>query len=175
MNLDQYLNSRRTLRNIKRFNMETVIQPQNLCEHGYGVTTLFYLLCKDLKIALSSKDLFLIMQHDFLESLTGDLNKKIKDKSSATKMAWEVIEYECGEDLQEYSDKSIQKQLQDDDRKYQVFLLADAMDAMLYCQDEVRLGNSHLKNAFIYYKNKVEDIVLGNNFKFSANLIYHKK
>lgn len=160
MTLDDFLHKYPILRSIKRFNMERVIHPQDLCGHGYAVGSLFYLLCKEFDIELTADILFLVMNHDFVESITGDLNKLLKDKNNDTKQAWATIEAECvPRHLQGYTDANIREQL----RAYnpnveKIFNLADYMDAGLYCLQELGLGNTYLQNAYEYYQRKVDEM-----------------
>jgi len=154
MELNDFLQHRRKLRNIKRFNMEYTIQQQNLAEHGFMVASLFVLICKKLRVDFLEKDLFLIMNHDFLETLTGDINLQVKEYSPITKRAWNIIEKQIiNKELMKYSDVVIKNNF--DKIKYKLFLFSDALDAFLYTKDEIELGNSALKNANIYYKNKL--------------------
>jgi len=154
MKFEDYLVKYNTLKSIKRFNMETVSDPQDLCGHGYSVGTLFYLLCKEYNVEISASVLFLVMNHDFAETYTGDLNKQIKDKNKHTKTAWEIIENSSlPGHLLGYTDTQIRQSL--NDCQFLMFQLADALDAFLYCHREVAKGNSLLINAKNYYHQKV--------------------
>jgi 5'-deoxynucleotidase YfbR-like HD superfamily hydrolase len=155
MNLDLFLSKRDVLSSIKRFNMDHVNRPQNLCDHGYNVGTLFYLFCQECNVDLSAKELFLVMNHDFLEAFTGDLNKKIKDLNVTTKDCWQTIERECSKnfsEIYEYTDKSIKESFTIIKRI--LFELADSFDAFLYCIQERKSGNLNLKDPEKYYHQK---------------------
>lgn len=147
MDLKDYLSNRRVLRNIKRFNMEKVLHPQNLADHGYNVANLFYLLCKEFGFQITVKDLHIVMNHDFVEVFTGDLNLSIKRKIA--KLWDEIEETIVPESLHEYINGGIKENLNKD--IYPIFLFADAFEAYLYCEDEVAMGNSLLSKALNNY------------------------
>lgn len=167
MNLQDFLSNRRTLRNIKRFNMESVHHPQNLCDHGYNVATLFYLLCKHKEVHITTEELFMVMNHDFCECFTGDLNLHIKKQVPDY---WRNIE-ECliPERFLFFTDDGIDYALSH--QAHEMFLFADALDAWLYCRDEIKMGNSLLKKALKRYDEKLYDLnySLFNEIKESLN------
>jgi 5'-deoxynucleotidase YfbR-like HD superfamily hydrolase len=147
--------------------MERVLQPQDLCGHGYAVGTIFYLLCKEFEIEISAETLFLVMQHDFIESITGDLNTLIKNRNKETEQAWDVIEKECvPRHLEGFTDLAIREQLRAEDPNLEkIFNLADYMDAGLFCLQELGMGNGYLQKAYEHYQRKVEEV--NNELQFS--------
>lgn len=150
MNIKQYLDARVVLRNIKRFSMECTIKEQNLCDHGYNVATIFYILCDVFGVEITAKDLMIVMNHDFLESRTGDINLAVKMKSTKIKNAWELIESELSKDIPEYVDKWIDENFSE--IKWKLFTFADRLDAYLYCMEEAYMGNARLEKAHSYYR-----------------------
>lgn len=154
MTLDMFLRKRGVLRNIKRFSMEHTIKEQNLCEHGFIVANLFCLLSKEIGESISSKDVMLVMNHDFAEVFTGDLNRAVKEKSIRSMTLWEEFEQETiPEDCKQYTDYEIRKELSP--KTLLIFELADNLCALLYTLDELLLGNRHLEHAFQFYRAKV--------------------
>jgi 5'-deoxynucleotidase YfbR-like HD superfamily hydrolase len=154
MQLNDYISKYSVLRNIKRFSMESVIHPQDLCGHGYSVGTLFYLICYEFMIPIEIEDLFVAMNHDFVETYTGDINRKVKETSSQVQIAWSIMERRIvPEHLQRYTDEEISKHFlrYSDDRQYSAFLMADAYEAYLYTREEIEKGNSKLNQANEYY------------------------
>lgn len=146
MELRDYFKKYHIMKNIKRFNMETVIHPQNLCDHGYNVATIFFLICKMFAIEVSAEKLFIVMNHDFAETYTSDLNRVVKEKSPETKLAWEIIEEEnLPPHLQVWTDKGIKEILGED--LFSIFQFADELDAWKYCDGEVQKGNLFLERA----------------------------
>lgn len=153
MRLETYLKNRRTLRNIKRFSMENVLHPQNLADHGFNVANLYILICEMLGFQYTSKEIFLVMNHDFSECYTGDLNLPIKDKIHSL---WEKVENEIipkhiptDSDIKQYFKEYSTSE------KYDLFLFADAFEAYLYCEDEVSMGNKLLEPALNRYRDKL--------------------
>lgn len=160
MSLDDWTERYTTIRNIRRFNMQPTIKPQGLCGHGYGVGCIFFLLCKEFDIEVSADLLFLVMNHDFVEAYTGDLNKLVKDKNEATQKAWDILESESvPPNLRGFTDKVIEAKLEaHGPNTLKIFKLADCMEAGLYCMEEIKLGNLHLEDAYRYYQHQVETL-----------------
>lgn len=163
MQLKDYLEKYDTLKNIKRFNMETVSESQNLCDHGHGVGTLYYLLCRELGVLMSVDTLFMVMNHDFAEAYTSDLNRRVKEKNKETSEAWKIIEKNClPSSLICWTDENINGSLGNTEtsvRQY-VFQIADELEAMLYCLREVRKGNTYMKRPLMVYMGLVNEKLL---------------
>lgn len=144
MNIENYLDGRKGLRSILRFNMEYRIKEQSIADHSYHVATMFYIACKELNEEISSKDMFLVLNHDFVESITGDLNRRVKERNSATSKAWDVIESEVvGESLSHLTELQLRTCL--GQRKLSIMKWCDTMDALLFCIEECRMGNKFLE------------------------------
>lgn len=160
MVLDDFTAQYSTLRTIRRFNMIPTIRPQDLCGHGYGVGCIFFLLCKEFELEVSAELLFLVMNHDFVESYTGDLNKMIKEKTEGTKEAWSLLELESvPPNLRGFTDKLVEIKLKEaGENIWKIFQLADCMEAGLYCMEEIKLGNLHLEDAYRRYRDWVEKL-----------------
>jgi len=158
MTLDDWTEKYSTLRSIRRFNMLPTIRQQDLCGHGYGVGCIFFLLCKEFDIEISADLLFHVMNHDFVEAYTGDLNKVVKEKNDATREAWSLLESESvPSNLRGFTDRVLEAKLKDaGPLVWKMFQLADCMDAGLYCMDEIRLGNLHLEDAYRRYQGWIE-------------------
>jgi putative hydrolase of HD superfamily len=156
MQLENYIDNYRTLKNIKRFSMESIHSIQDLCGHGYGVANIFYLLCKELHIKITEEDLFMALNHDFAEAYTGDLNRLVKDKNERTQKAWSIIENEIlPKELENWTMENICKKLGSE--KAEVLKIADELDAFLFCTEEVNKGNTYMERPKNYYQWKLMD------------------
>ena len=156
MNIQDFLKHRRTLKNIKRFNMETKIHEQNLCEHGFNVANLYILICEMLNLQYTKKEIFLVMNHDFSECYTGDLNLAIKSKVPEL---WDKFE-EVIVPSHIPTDENIHWFFKTESKpeKYDVFLFADAYDAYLYCKEEVNMGNKYMERPYKLYRDKLNSM-----------------
>jgi len=155
MTRDFYMDKvRKGTQNIKRFQMEDVIKPQSLAEHGYHVVNLFLIACNFTGYSPSVKELDKVINHDVLETLTGDLNKRIKDFSKETIQAWAVIEESVLDERWEteaYSDS-----FEGWEAKFISLLeFCDSMEAYLYCTEEYKRGNHNLGRALEYYHSRL--------------------
>lgn len=161
MELSDYLKQYNVLKNIKRFHMECVIQPQNLCDHGYNVATVFYIMCKELKIEVTAEEMFAVMNHDFAETFTGDLNRVVKERNETTAEAWDIIEqHNLPSHLHGYTDQGLKRIL--DPGKMFLFKFADCVDAYLYCKTEVNKGNRFLAKAKSRYLDRMNNMLFPN-------------
>lgn len=164
MDLEEFMKQYTVLRNIKRFSMESTIRPQDLCGHGYAVGTIFYLLCQGFGIHISAETLFIIMNHDYVESYTGDLNKLLKEKNDTTRNAWRTLETQCVPGhLSDLTDAGISAHLKFvykdmSETLEKIFKLADSLDAYLYVSEEVKLGNTFLSKAYTHYEDVVSNL-----------------
>lgn len=158
MELQEFLKQRTTMTTIKRFSMVKVLHPQSLSCHGYNVGSLFCLLCDHFGVDIKAVELFMVMQHDFVESYTGDLNAHIKDQNEETKHAWRVLEESTvPNSLHPYTEKGLENILKG--VKDLLFRLADQMDAYLFCKDERKMGNTFIDGPLFRYKVRITNTV----------------
>lgn len=114
----------------------------NLLEHGLVVGMLFRWFASEENIEYNINVFDKVLMHDFIESVTGDLNACVKKFSRKTSEAWEIIENEiCSFDLTlaPYSDKEIKKSMTD--MQHRLFKCCDYLDLWIFCKNEVALGN----------------------------------
>ena len=84
-----------------------------------------------------------VLLHDYVESVTGDLNYLVKHHNQTTKEAWDVVEKEvCGDSpvLRNYTDKAIEEQMTP--MQFKLFKICDYLDLWIFCKQEETLGNS---------------------------------
>ena len=168
MTRDFYMNHvRKGTQNIKRFGMEDVLKPQNLADHGYQVMNLFLIACDFMAYNPTVKELDKVLNHDVVETLTGDLNKLVKEKNLITRKAWEDIEKELTDIIPDpigmYQDNWDPREYRHGKDWYQqvetfgeLWKFCDAMDAYLYCMEERKRGNTNLQRAEFYYFDKLK-------------------
>lgn len=155
---------RKGTQNIKRFQMEDVLKPQSLAEHGYHTANLFLIACDFTSYNPTVKELDKVLNHDVIETLTGDLNKLVKELNSETIEAWKIIEEQV---LKEHSVRlGIYVDYWMEGTSFDRLLkFCDAMEAYLYCHEEILRGNRQLKRIEIYYESKLS-LMNGHLFEY---------
>ena len=133
-------------RNIQRCGLASKLHSYDLKQHGFGVLSICLDMIKLLDCCpYSVKEIEAILFHDILEAVTGDLPAVVKEFSSETKVAWEIIEDQIVSSpqysvLSKYTDKSIKETMQSD-LHYEIFKFADILDLLFYVLEEEVLGN----------------------------------
>lgn len=118
----------------------------NLLEHGLVVGMLFRWFASEEDVSYDINVFDKVLLHDFVESVTGDLNACVKKFNENTSYAWDIIEYEiCHGDtvLAPYSDSEIKSLMSD--LQYRLFKTCDYLDLWIFCKNECALGNSSKK------------------------------
>lgn len=114
----------------------------NLLEHGFVVGMLFRWFAAEEDVAYDINVFEKVLLHDFVESVTGDLNYCVKKFNDKTEAAWDVIEQEiCDSDpvLRPYSDRALKEAMTD--IQYCLFKMCDYLDLWIFCVNEIKLGN----------------------------------
>lgn len=118
----------------------------NLLEHGLVVGMLFRWFASEEDVPYDINVFDKVLLHDYVESVTGDLNACVKKFNNKTQVAWDIIEQEiCDNDpvLSPYSDKNIKGYLTDE--QYRLFKMCDTLDLWIFCRNEISLGNGSKK------------------------------
>lgn len=118
----------------------------NLLEHCMVVGMLFRWFASEEDVPYDINVFDKVLLHDYVESVTGDLNACVKNYNENTSSAWDIIEWEiCHSDLNlaNYSDESIKKSM--NDRQYKLFKTCDYLDLWIFCRNEQALGNTSTK------------------------------
>lgn len=118
----------------------------NLLEHGLVVGMLFRWFASEEDVSYDINVFDKVLLHDYVESVTGDLNACVKKFNDNTAAAWDIIEYEiCYGDanLLPYSDEEIKKTMTD--LQYRLFKTCDYLDLWIFCKNEQVLGNTSKK------------------------------
>lgn len=138
----------------------------NLLEHGMVVGMLFRWFASEEDVAYDINVFDKVLLHDYVESVTGDLNSCVKNFSPATKAAWELIEREiCSTDivLQPYSDDALKKGMTD--LQHRLFKMCDYLDLWIFCKNEIALGNACKKIKMCLNNCEVALCRIFNDFK----------
>lgn len=156
---------RKGTQNIKRFQMEDVLKPQSLAEHGYHTMNLFLIACNFTGYKPTVKELDKVLNHDTIETLTGDLNKLVKEMNPETQLAWETIEDQVTREMEPENILYM-----DDNGMFSVefnelLKFCDGMEAYLYCAEEVYRGNANFDSIQDYYYGKLQ-LMNGHLFEY---------
>lgn len=130
------------MKNIERLSNVPHHRGYNLLEHGLVTGMLFRWFASQEDVAYDINVFDKVLLHDYVESVTGDLNYLVKHHNQTTKEAWDVVEKEvCGDSvvLRDYTDKEIEKQLTP--MQFKLFKICDYLDLWIFCKQEYALGN----------------------------------
>lgn len=141
----------RQLSNIQRCATTRRIKNQSVAEHSFYVAIIALLIAEELKLELSIGTLLQkAIFHDMEEAITGDIIYPLKHSSVQTNHFFnEAIGEYCRQvfknhfpDFEQY--RAIQKYSKTG-AEGEVIKLADAVELVLYCQEEVSSGNRHMQ------------------------------
>lgn len=134
----EFIKTARRAARVKRYHTEPIIGEQTVGQHCHGVAVLCYILCdrhppQNLMLAA--------VFHDFEEHLLGDL------PSPAKALFGDGFRNIYQHRQQEVYDAShlshVFKYLTDDDKA--VLKWADALELVLFCIEQIRLGNTNMR------------------------------
>ena len=130
------------LKSIKRLPNTPHHMEYNVMEHSYVVAVLFKWLAAEEDVSYNMDVFERVLLHDFVESVTGDLNYCVKNLSEKTYTAWGVIEEEVTAQnsfLSRYTDEEIKETLTP--LQYDLFKCCDYLDLFIFSCKEIILGN----------------------------------
>jgi 5'-deoxynucleotidase YfbR-like HD superfamily hydrolase len=136
------INQIRRMKNVNRLGTERITRPYNLLEHSFMVTILFRYFAEVENVFYDEYDIDLIMHHDLLETVTGDLPYNVKNLNIETEKCWAIIERDVAKGnpvLEKYTDQRIGEIL--NARQYQLFKACDLLDLWIFICEEFQLGN----------------------------------
>lgn len=132
------------MKNIQRLPNTPHHRGYNLLEHGLVVGMLFRWFASQEDVAYDITVWDKVLMHDYVESVTGDLNLMVKKHSATTGECWDKIEKEiCSGDtaLAPYTDAEIKASMTD--IQYRLFKCCDYLDLWIFCVQERTMGNHH--------------------------------
>jgi len=134
----------RAMKDVDRLSGVSKLRNYNLLEHSFMVATYFKMFASLEDVPYSMIELDMVMNHDILESVTGDLSYEVKNFSDKTKKCWYEIEQEIltkDFQLQRYSDSNIKGTL--NERQFALFKFCDIFDLWVFLYEEITLGNNN--------------------------------
>lgn len=153
MGLHNYLLSVRKLNNMGRWATEFMHQRTTVSEHSFLVAQIGQMLAlieEENGCAVDWGRMFRkLINHDVIESITGDILSTTKYKSPELSAALGIIEKELAEEIffaeMEQPYRNLYRELlfdgKDDSREGQILRAADNIDALMECIFEVKLNN----------------------------------
>ncbi|HZW82856.1 MAG TPA: HD domain-containing protein [Candidatus Deferrimicrobium sp.] len=153
MGLHNYLFSVRKLNNMGRWATEFMHQRNTVSEHSFFVAQVGQMLAlieeQHGNVINWGKLFKKLLNHDVIESLTGDIISTVKNKNDEIRNMVNLLEKEAAEEtLFEHMDepyKSIYRDLlfdgKDETLEGQILRAADEIDALMECVGEVKLNN----------------------------------
>lgn len=167
MGLGQYIHSARKLNHISRWASDFMHVRSSVSEHSFLVTQIAQMLGiieEQHGNSINWEILFKkALNHDVIESFTGDILSHVKNRTPKMKAAVQDIENMIADEillstLDEPYRKIYRDMLfngKDDTLEGKILKYADYIDAMLECLTEYRLGNnSPFKQKFIEIRGK---------------------
>lgn len=142
LNLLQF-NALRALKNCNRFSGLQLIHPMSVALHCYYTGLLFQIFADYEQVEFTVRDLLLVLKHDVLESVTGDMLHPAKQFNSDVKTLWDRIEKilinsanfsflaPFSDQLENFSSEEV----------FGLFKLADILELYIYMCEEMALGN----------------------------------
>lgn len=147
--------------NTARFHTVSTIRRNTVGQHSYGVAMLCFLLTQGNP---SKQLLMAALTHDIAEQWTGDIPAPAKRALG--------IRAEFGRIEDEVLGK-LALSFPTDANDTIVLKLADAMDGMLFCINERRLGNTHVEAAFDNFSSYVKEQSLDEEQRDIFETIHH--
>ena len=125
-----------------RFHTETVIRPQNIADHSFGVAW----LCWYLEGCAPRADLLMAaLAHDMAEQSTGDVPSPVK-RTLGVGPAFYSLEQQV---FRDFGIADFDALLTHDERL--TLKRADIIEGMLYCLRERQMGNTLLRTVYYNY------------------------
>lgn len=154
----------RALKNVDRLSGVSKHRSYNILEHSYMVAILFKYFASKENVPYGFAEFDYILNHDLLESVSGDLSYEVKNISQLTKDSWHTIEKEVihlHPSLSKYSDSNIKQNLSE--LQFKLFKACDLLDLWIFLIEERALGNYTRRVQEIIYR--CEELIDGLGFK----------
>lgn len=142
-----FLRMIRRTSHINRMSGVPTIRPYKLSEHMYMTGQIYELAAEKEKMKVSPESVSWVYRHDVPEVLTGDLLYPAKNLNADVKSKWDSIENQVLKNCtvkeahllsEEYAKESIFS-----DEEWELFKECDMAELLLFCTEEVQLGNTN--------------------------------
>lgn len=164
------------MRDVQRLAGKPIIKPYSLMEHCYYVAMLFKHFASRCDIPYSMDVFDLVLKHDLVEVVTGDLAYPVKNFSEETHSAWDVIETSLAKHygLENYSGYSLKERMTKG--QYDLFKLCDILDLYIFVLREKSLGNNteEIKEVENNCHKIISSILENSGSKFDSFVKYYK-
>jgi len=184
MGLDNYLLTIRKLNNMGRWSTEFMHQRTTVSEHSFFVAQIGQMLGvieEERGSSVDWKKLFYkLINHDVVESMTGDIISTTKHKNLQIKSMVDMIERELVEEniikLLDEPYKKVYREIlfegKDDSLEGRILKYADYIDALIECINEIKLNNYiPFEEKYYFIKKKLEKSELTSVMYFLDNVL----
>lgn len=156
----------RKMSSVDRMSTSLKNRKYSLAEHSYYVASMFEDFARAENLPYSTKDMYFVMRHDYLEAITADLIYPIKKLSKITSSCWDMIETETikqkeSELITLFSDEDLKNALSP--ILYHLLKTCDFLDLFLFCLEEAFLGNITVE--LRHTMEALKPIILDSGFK----------
>lgn len=184
MGLDNYLSTVRKLNNMGRWATEFMHQRSTVSEHSFFVAQIGQMLAFIEENCGNKVDwqrlFYKLLNHDVVESMTGDIISTTKHKNSEILKMVDAIEKELVEEciiglLEQPFKETYRKILfdgKDDTIEGKILKYADNIDALIECINEIKLNNCNpFVDKYMSLKEKLEKSDLVSVRYFLDNIL----
>lgn len=143
INPARFLTRARKMKDVNRCSGTRLSRPYTLDSHGAFVADLYYLFATRTGFEPTAKQLFYILNHDIMETETGDLLYPAKNLNPKVADAWDSIEAAIAEtDETLITDVELSEKFTENE--YALFKACDMLELWITCVEEARMGNNTL-------------------------------
>ena len=136
----------RALKNMHRLSGLFTIQKYDTATHCYYTGILFEEIAAMEKMEVTAYEIQFVYRHDVFESVTGDLLLPAKTHSKKVSLCWNEIESLIVNErygyLRSWTDGEAAKRFSS--QAWRLFKACDLLELLLFCYEEIRLGNGTL-------------------------------
>lgn len=132
----------RRMKYVNRLSRWPISRGYNLLEHSFMVTVLFRHFANLEDISYDMQVLDRVMNHDIVETVTGDFPYDAKNMNRETKELWEQLELQVVRmhlTFDRYTDRALMDVFTF--QQYELFKACDLLDLWIFIREEQEMGN----------------------------------